>query len=91
MTEEAIREAVSKTNGKIFSVSFIKKDNTLRKMTCRVGVTKYLKGGELPYDPIAKGLLSVWDMQANGYRMINLKTIQNISLEVEDEVSNANG
>lgn len=87
MTEEAIRKAVSETKGKIFSVSFIKKDNTLRKMRCRTGVTKHLQGGgELAYDPIEKGLLSVFDMENQGYRMINLRTIVNISLEIDHEV-----
>ena len=88
MTEEAIREAVAKANGRIFSVEFVKKDCTLRKMICRTGVTKHLKGGELPYDPIDKGLLSVFDMSVQDYRMINLRTIKSISLEVQDEVSN---
>lgn len=31
--------------GKFFSVSFIKKDNTVRNMVCRLGVKSYLKGG----------------------------------------------
>ena len=86
MTEEAIRTAVAKANGKLFSVTFLKKDKTIRKMVCRTGVTKHLKGGELAYDPIEKGLLSVFDMQAQGYRMVNLNTIIDISLEVENEV-----
>lgn len=84
MNEEQVREAVRNAKGKIFSVLFQKKDGTLRKMVCRTGVTKHLKGGELAYDPIEKGLLSVYDMQAQGYRMINLRTIQSISLEVDD-------
>lgn len=86
MTEEAIREAVKKANGRIFSVEFVKKDNTVRKMVCRTGVKKHLKGGELAYDPIEKGLLAVFDMEKAEYRMINLRTIINISLEVSDEV-----
>lgn len=48
----------------IFSVDFIKKDGSARTMTCRLGVTKHLKGGELPFDPIEKGLLPVYDMEA---------------------------
>jgi hypothetical protein len=87
MTEEQVREAVRAAKGKIFSVLFVKKDGTLRKMVCRTGVTKHLKGGELPYDPIEKGLLGVFDMAKQEYRMINLRTIQSISLEVEDAPS----
>ena len=44
-----LRELVQ---NKIFSVEFTKKDGTLRKMVCRLGVKKHLKGGELGYDPI---------------------------------------
>jgi len=84
MTEEQVREAVKNAKGRIFSVEFLKRDNTLRKMICRTGVTKHLKGGDLPYDPIEKGLLGVFDMEKQAYRMINLRTIQRISLEIDD-------
>lgn len=87
MTEEQIREAIRNAKGKIFSVIFTKKNGELRKMVCRTGVTKHLKGGELAYDPIEKGMLPVFDMQKQEYRMINLRTIQSISLEVEDAPS----
>lgn len=86
MSEESIREAIADNGGKIFSVTFVKKDLSVRKMVARIGVTKHLRGGELPYDPIEKGLLSVFDMQIQQYRMINLRTIQTISLEIENEV-----
>lgn len=61
--------------GEIFTVTFIKKDGTTRVMNARLGVKRYLRGGELPYDPIAKGLLPVFDLQKNDYRIINLNTI----------------
>lgn len=87
MTEESVREAIDNSKGRIFSVLFVKKDLTERKMICRIGVKKHLRSGDLPYDPISKGLVSVFDMEKQEYRMINLKTIINISLEVEGEVS----
>lgn len=62
-----------------FIVEFIKKDGTLRKMKCLKGVKKYLKGGKLSYNPIEKGLLPVYDLNKEAYRMINLSTI--LSLE----------
>lgn len=62
-------------NGKIFSVTFVKKDGTLRKMTARLGVKKDLKGVGLKFDPAEKNLLVVFDMHKRAYRMINLKTI----------------
>ena len=48
-------------------------------MTCRFGVKKYLKGGELKFIPLERDLLVVFDMQKKAYRMINLNTISNIT------------
>lgn len=74
-------DLIRKTNGKIFTVLFIKKDGSQRVMNCRINVKKYLHGGELPYDPISKGLFPVYDIQSKGYRMINLNTIQYVKME----------
>lgn len=68
-------EQIKKTNGKIFSVTFVKKDGTLRKMTARLGVKKDIKGVGLSFDPAAKQLVVVFDMHKRAYRMINLQTI----------------
>lgn len=68
-------EQIKKTNGKIFSVTFVKKDGTIRKMTARLGVKKDIKGVGLSFDPTAKQLVVVFDMQKRAYRMINLQTI----------------
>lgn len=63
------------TNGRFFSVSFVKKDGSLRKMVARIGVKKYLRGGEnkLANHP---NLVTVWDSQKRDYRSINLDTLQ---------------
>lgn len=60
---------------KIFSVTFEKKNGTVRKMVCRLGVKKYLKGGEMKYSPQARNMLVVYDIQKEDYRMINFDTI----------------
>ena len=49
--------------GKIFSVTFTKKDGSSRAMNCRTGVKKHLTGGMLKYDPISRGLLPVYDLK----------------------------
>lgn len=67
-------------DGKIFTVEFIKKDGTLRKMNARLGVKKHLKGGTLAFDPSERNLLPVFDMQKEGYRMINASTILTIKI-----------
>lgn len=76
-------ELINKSKGRIFSVTFKKKDNTIRVMNCRLKVTKHLKGGELAYDPTLKGLKSVFDMHNKEYRMINLETIKRLSINGE--------
>lgn len=79
MQIEQIRTLIKNlAGGTIFSCDFIKKDGSARTMTCRLGVKKHLRGGELPFDPVEKGLLPVFDMQKQDYRMINLKTVTEI-------------
>lgn len=68
-------EQIKKTNGRIFSVTFVKKDGSIRKMTARLGVKKDLKGVGLKFDPTERSLVVVFDMNKRAYRMINLQTI----------------
>lgn len=73
---------------KIFYVEFIKKDGTFREMKCRFDVKKHLKGGELAFDPNEKQLFVVFDMEAGGYRMINMKTIKKVKAEGQEIIVN---
>lgn len=72
-------------NGHIFSVEFTKRTTgELRKMVCRRGVAKYVKGVGRSFDADKKNLLSVYDMQiadeAKGYRLIPLDAIVSLRL-----------
>ena len=67
--------------GHVFSVVFLKKDGSIRKMQCRFGVKKHLKGGKLAFNPLEKNLLVVFDMQKEAYRMINLETLMTINMK----------
>jgi hypothetical protein len=52
-------------NYSTFYVEFIKRSTgELRKMRCRFGVKKHLKGGTQNYEPREHDLLSVWDFDA---------------------------
>ena len=66
---------------KIFSVVFTKKDGSEREMVCRLGVKKYLTGGELGYDAAAKNYLIVFDMEAGDYRTLNVNTLKRIKFD----------
>lgn len=61
------------SNGKFVTVTFLKKDGTVRKMNCRMGVTKHLKGGESTLD--AEQYITVFDVAKGAYRAINRDTI----------------
>ena len=67
-------------NGNIFSAVFIKKNGERREMVCRLGVKKHLKGGQLAYDAKSRNLLPVFDMQKEGYRMINVNTLVQLKI-----------
>jgi len=63
--------------GKIFTVTFIKKDGSERVLTGRLGVTKHLVGGEntVAHKP---EYLTVFDMQKGDYRNVNLDTVTSL-------------
>lgn len=66
---------------KIFAVEFIKKDGSLRKMVCRLGVKKHLRGGELKYSPEDFNYLTVFDLQSEEYRTINVNTLRSLTFD----------
>jgi len=69
------------SNGRIFSVSFTKKDETLREMTCRLGVKKGVKGIGMSYKPSLKNLINVFDIQKDEHRNINLETLKTLKID----------
>ena len=79
-----VLQEIQTANNTIFSVEFIKKDGSVRTMTARLNVKKGVKGTGMAYDPIEKGLLPVWDMQKNAFRMINLKAVTKLQIKGEE-------
>lgn len=63
---------------KIFSAIFTKKDGTERKILCRLGVKKHLKGGVKKYDTESLNYLTVYSLDSRGYRTLNLNTIKQL-------------
>ena len=75
---EAIAIVMSQ-EGRMMSVEFIKRTNgEVRQMNCRTGVRKHLTGEGAKYNFSDKGLISVFDLQKNGYRTINAKAITKV-------------
>ena len=76
-----LKSKIKSLGGKIFTVTFRKKDGTVRVMNCRNEVTKHLKDG--PKGEIRTNttelnnpnLKVVFDLKAKGYRTINYDTV----------------
>ena len=79
------KEFKKMVGGGIFTATFIKKDGTIRKMVCRFGVKKHLKGGASTTAHI-DNLMCVFDMEKNAYRCINTDTL--LSLKFGEYVWN---
>lgn len=73
LTKDLVKKLVGNT---FFSVVFTKKDGSERKMLCRLGVKKHLRGGSASHD--MKHLLIVFDVEKKQYRTINLLTLTSL-------------
>lgn len=68
--------------GKIFTVEFVKRTNgEVRRLNCRMGVKKHLKGGGPAYDFGSKGLVPVFDMQKGEYRCFPLDAVNELVID----------
>ena len=78
---DTAKQYIYKTKGKIFSVVFTKKNGEKRKMVCRQGVAKYVKGVGLKFKPEERNLIGVLDMHKKAYRFINTTTLEQIKVQ----------
>lgn len=72
-------QLILNSEGRFITVEFIKKDGSLRKLTGRLGVKKHLKGGVSTLD--ANKFITIYDVQAEGYRAINRDTIKSLTID----------
>ena len=78
-SSETLAKMIENSNGKIFRVTFVKRDGSIRDLVGRTGVTKYLKGGKRTTDE--NKYLCVYDIQNHGYRSINRGNILAVRTE----------
>jgi hypothetical protein len=78
MDKEEAKKLISAQGGRVFCVTFTKKDGTERRMLCRRQVKKGVKGVGMAYNPADYDLVTVFDMEKAAYRTINLNTITRI-------------
>ena len=69
-----------------FGAEFLKKDQTVRKVNGRQGVTKHLKGGELKYTPSEHGYIIYWDRVKGEYRTLNTTTLIKLRVGKQDYI-----
>jgi len=63
-----VKEKIRSLGGKFFSVEFIKQDGKTRVMLCKVGVTKYLKGGKRTAGDDVQVVFDMHKMQYRSFR-----------------------
>jgi len=64
---------------KFFTITFVKKDSSIRTINGRLKVTKYLKGGNCTLDK--EKFLIVYSLKDKGYRAINKEAILAIKMD----------
>jgi hypothetical protein len=75
--------------GQFFTVTFRKKDKSLRTLTGRRGVKKHTKGVGMAYDPDERGLITVWENRkdskgADNYRMVSLDKVTKLKVNHQE-------
>jgi hypothetical protein len=90
--QEVRQKLSSLPNGTIYSVTFVKKDGSIRLMNSIKGTRKGVTGEGLKFDAEEKGLIPVYDLQLRTqgiedhkcWRMVNTNTVQKICVNHED-------
>ena len=78
-------ELILASAGRFVTVVFEKKDGTMRTLTGRMGVTKWLKGGESTLDK--DQFITIYDVVNKGYRAINRDTIMSVTINHQHHVA----
>ena len=80
-------DLIKGSQGKFINVKFVKKNGDHRSLTGRTGVYKSphapLTGEGLNYNPDDYGLVTIFDTQIKQYRMVNLNTLQELTIDGE--------
>lgn len=81
-TLQALQDAiVRQTNGRFLTVTFYKKDGTLRRLNGRIGVRYKGKPAEARMDTQDQDYLLIWSVRDRGYRRVSLRSIVRIAAD----------
>ena len=72
-----VDQVINNANGHFITVTFTKKDGTVRTINGRTGVRRYLRGGKATVS--AKEYIILYSIQDKGYRAINKAAIMKIN------------
>lgn len=81
-TRELLKE---KAKGQFFSIRYQKIDGSIRTLSCRLGVKKYLKKDATFRTP-REDVITVYDLQKKNYRSLRVERIQSIKVAGETYV-----
>ena len=74
-----LSKVIECSEGRFFTCEFTKKDGSIRTLNGRLGVEKWLKGGECTLD--REKFVIVYDVQSKGYRAVNRETILSVKID----------
>jgi hypothetical protein len=85
VTREQLVQLIKETNGSIFTVLYekVRSNGEIRKVNCRLNVTKHLKGTGKAASPEAQ-VITVYDLQKQGYRSLGIEGL--IEAQIHGEV-----
>ena len=84
INKETAKQHIYKTNGKFFSAVFIKKNGDKRFIHCMTKSKKGVKGVGLSYNPDERNNIIVKDRQKDGWRTINVDTLESLKISGEE-------
>ena len=74
-----IKQFINEASNKFMTVTFMKKDNTVRTINGRLNVKKYLRGGKATVD--TDKFLVLYSVADQGYRAVNKDSILSVAVD----------
>jgi hypothetical protein len=74
-----IKQFINEASNKFMTVTFMKKDKTVRTINGRLNVKKYLRGGKATVD--TDKFLVLYSIADHGYRAVNKDSILSIAVD----------
>lgn len=82
--DNKVKRVINSSKGKFMTVTFVKKDGTLRSMLCRTGVRKFVKGTD-KRQKTNDNIQVVYDMHKKAYRSFNTDRVVSIKFNGETQ------